>query len=792
MSKEYKQPKDKSGVSINEMEEYAGGCYPTREEAFKAVNDTQEYYVNELVKLLLSPVQEDMKEVFFTSDTGTGKTRMIGMLSQKMPDCCFFVTTLSRGSLDEQTHRALEKYKNVRVRGVAQLKSNTRLTSKSLEAELTAFAGGKKLIWIRDEGHQKTCKWRPVLDAMSYRIINFSATNSRDDIRTNFVDTIMLRTPEQQLGTPQDAIKKLMEIKRIHEHVKNYNPCALFRCTNDKILPHIISACKKYGLKYIDKRGNAENATTVEELCMDDNPYDVIITYQKFVEGIDIGRAHVIYIQNTPKNQKTTVQLIGRCRRNALWNRDAEKIGIDIYSESNRNLFDATKICYVYYNRDDTYIPRDENKNLLLPTISTVSVQELRVGATIYLKDGKMSSNGLHIAEAGKSSGKFIVATDPETGFNVLERVTNKYYPIGAYATHTFDYSNNGVVLPIRFYNKRKNNGDIIEQKMTLETWLSLKPKKVDYSYWQLWSGKYVKKKCYSVNYYGVEMFLPISENKDLPLYGYYPYTKIMNDKELAIIGIENFRYMQRENEDGEKELTLVEDTAVTSRLCGYTKLRRFIENKYSKQLNEAKPQLFSGKNDFGFTDGNLNKCLGYMVEYYSKYKVYGVEYLRPFTSIATHELGEDWSDGHALFACFLKYQDVMKRAFGDNVARCIISSDKMKDLIEKNYDNFIYRVVKMGTATAEFVKKNLDGVEKITFGDNIYDPRLSTEHLTALCDYIGKNTIIDIKAKNHIGETDVMQVLAYHYLSTKRSDLDVHNLIIYDATSGRSVTMHV
>ena len=764
------------------------GCYPTREEAVKVVNDTQEYYVNELVKLLLSPVQEDMKEVFFTSDTGTGKTRMIGMLSQKMPDCCFFVTTLSRGSLDEQTHRALEGYKNVRVRGVAQLKSNTRLTSKSLEAELTAFAGGKKLIWIRDEGHQKTCKWRPVLDEMSYRIINFSATNSRDDIRTNFVDTIMLRTPEQQLGTPQDAIEKLMEIKHIHEHVKNYNPCALFRCTNDKILPHIISACKKYGLKYIDKRGDAENATTVEELCMDDNPYDVIITYQKFVEGIDIGRAHVIYIQNTPKNQKTTVQLIGRCRRNALWNRDTEKIGIDIYSESNRNLFDATKICYVYYNRDDTYIPRDENKNLLLPTISTVSVQELRVGATIYLKDGKLSSNGLHIAEAGKSSGKFIVATDPETGFNVLERKTNKHLKLHTYETTTTFFSNSIATCNVKCY--KNNNKNIIDYAISMDDWLSSSPEKITHETYDFWAGKKRREKCYHVKIQNDDLYLPTTQNDNLPFYGYFPYTKIVNDKELAIIGIEDFRYVK---DSTNKKLIIKENTAVTQKIDKYSKLSRFIENKYDKQLQEAQNKLFNGKNNFKFTDNRLNDCLGYMVEYYSKSLVYGKEYLRPFTSIAMRDLGGNWrNDRHRVYACFLKYRDLMKKTFGGGIVNVLIKPKTMQELIEENSENFFNTVIELGTKTADFVKNTLKITSQLSFGDNIHDPNLSTEHISALCDYIDKNTIIDIKVKNNITRKDLLQILSYHYLSTKRSDLDIHTLIIYDATSGKNVTINL
>ena len=37
-----------------------------------------------------------------------------------------------------------------------------------------------------------------------------------------------------------------------------------------------------------------------------------------------------------------------------------------------------------------------------------------------------------------------------------------------------------------------------------------------------------------------------------------------------------------------------------------------------------------------------------------------------------------------------------------------------------------------------------------------------------------------------------IRQVLAYHYLSTKRSDLNIKRVIVYDATSGKSITVNI
>ena len=49
-----------------------------------------------------------------------------------------------------------------------------------------------------------------------------------------------------------------------------------------------------------------------------------------------------------------------------------------------------------------------------------------------------------------------------------------------------------------------------------------------------------------------------------------------------------------------------------------------------------------------------------------------------------------------------------------------------------------------------------------------------------------------DRKVKGYIDEKMVKQVLAYHYMSTKRSDLDIKNLIIFDALSQNFVKLNV
>ena len=53
-------------------------------------------------------------------------------------------------------------------------------------------------------------------------------------------------------------------------------------------------------------------------------------------------------------------------------------------------------------------------------------------------------------------------------------------------------------------------------------------------------------------------------------------------------------------------------------------------------------------------------------------------------------------------------------------------------------------------------------------------------------------DTILDVKVRNNIDERCIRQVLAYHYLSTKRSDLHINRVIVYDAVSDKAVVIKI
>ena len=107
----------------------------TKEEAFEEINKTQDFYVDELIKLISSPDYSSNKSLNFTSATGTGKTKMMSKLINRLPEYYFIITTLSKGQLHLQIRNSLLKdcnQTNFVVYGSADYRINSVLEAEDI------------------------------------------------------------------------------------------------------------------------------------------------------------------------------------------------------------------------------------------------------------------------------------------------------------------------------------------------------------------------------------------------------------------------------------------------------------------------------------------------------------------------------------------------------------------------------------------------------------------------------------------------------------------------------------
>lgn len=968
----------------------------TKKEALEEINQTQDFYVEKLISIIngIDKRFETLKEIDFTSPTGTGKTIMVAKLVKKLPDDFFVITSLSKGQLRFQIEKKLKSLvanDNFIVFGLNELTKKTILKEADI---VDILPKNRRIIWIRDEGHIATNRWQKVLKNRASHIVNLSATNKTNNgVQCNFCHTMMLRTVSQTMGTPEEALDKLIEVKKVHACVANYNPCALFRVIHDENLPRIISSCEERGLSYINI---TDENYDMSDLCLDGNKYDVIINKLKITEGIDLKRCHVIYMDSRPSNESTVVQVIGRARRNALfWRND-----IDIMSRANTNLLEQTRKCYVFYNVEKTEVGQNELGELTYSLCDTVSVEALKSGIDVYVNNGQLS-NGLHIIELKGKTGKFHINFDSDLkvnivnnkdfyetqstefnpyvidmskhGFNVQKIYVKpsivdlfaKYYPGGHDIRKELFYLYKRLAkkhvsatnvnywedfLEINNKSKQTESGKWLmfitqtdfrsltdnhfselsnEERIEAKRFSYLKDKtthlekinifkkfssdsyvSLDYDFLkyvekiecfntsiadgiadaistvhnvrQISSNRYLysihpltdflKEKglidlpslkhfvfsCNKKTFYGCSieywknMLFKIREFEQIDYYdskyvslkelnilckfgfgensirnyirgkyplvtkktvnyickmnyetmlcnwseksSYYiykndfyntfqPYTKIINDYEIASIGPDLMKYSNHR---------YVEDEPVTSKIVKYCKFNRFLTEKYSDVLERIKSEYFKEKNSFGF-DKKCNSCLGFCVEYYAKIKIYGEDDFKPFINEARKQVKKNGSDDSEIIrvrAAMIAYREEMKRCYGPTLAG-IIPSISVESLIDAKYSLFVAKVVELGNKTADFVASKLyDG--NFEHYKKRFDPNLSVNHISALCDFLNEDTIIDLKCTSSINEQHIKQVLAYHYLSTKRSDLRIKKLIIYDAPTDRSIEIHL
>ena len=916
------------------------------------VNQRQEFYVNKLVELVNDRLVRKVnanREVGFTSDTGTGKTRMIAMFINKMtsyyPNMVFMVSSLSRGGLGSQVRNQLnslcQEPRRFKFYSDAEIKAvGTRKTIQSAVSELVSQsrergAESSFLLWIRDEGHRATTALSRVFkEASSFFtrsvIVNVSATNSQSDVVCNFADTMMLRTPVQVHGKWGDALDKLEEIKKAHKKVPHYNPCAVFRCTNSDFCTQIEQECLERGLRV----ANIINDDFDMSLCDDDNEVDVIINKYKIVEGIDIRRAHVLYIDNAPKSEATKVQFIGRARRNALfWRTD-----IDIFDEVNYQLLEDTTKCFVYYNVIGSKVKQDDDGNLIFSPSNICSCEKFVPGSVLQVMNGSLP-NGLRVAELKGQTGQFTVLRDEKLGFNYVEPIGGNHY----YTERHQEYmrvitprveTRGGKILQINPSVEWAKKGERSRAMVTVDDILSAKemrnqwfpenyyyqlrcksikntecatavidsggfahileqlngwvpcvvvkePNKRRHSYKVLCTnvpkiaiymskvsrcnqykitgnlsftgeiGDYFNdyddakeyansfslntlkaKDCTSdvevshsglgslieadlyvgnvhvslsgrksepleiVSDINIRFLIDLLSNNDcaelnitpwtlsgcirdytispkvmkdfksklsdLHMYSCSSYNIIENDRELSLIGGDNYCLTG--------DFFLSEHKGATYLVSHDTKTRQFIEQKYASILCQVHQLSMKSKSvEYGFPT-SLNKVLGYCVEYYAKYMLYGKEYIREELKKVVED--ENLSEEQALsptatvLACLEKYRADVASVYGAYLLE-IVPRIKLSVILKEAGQRFVQEVISQANVAVSYLNKYSGTLQE-------HDYAFVTEHIVGLADFLNKEHIFDLKCTGKFSSTHVKQICLYHYLSTKRSDLEI------------------
>ncbi len=347
----------------------------------QAVKNVQNGAVNDLE----AKIKGSKRELTFRAPTGSGKTYMMAdfmnRILQQRSDIVFLVSTLSKGDLAGQNYEKFQEYTtsgmfsalkpyliNTEVSGEESLfipvdynvyvlprdlyKKNGKLMQGAmhnflLEMTNELFGQKKKIYLIKDECHQATNNLDDISSTFFEKVINFSATpklsrgqvpdiaiTDEEAVNAKLIKRVELN---EDYDVPvEDAIEKLIEIKKDYNNLLQTHPCLIIQISNGlqatkewerKIKPALDKHQELKWMLIIDKNGgDCDTNDDVKKKLpvsrwrdyakLPNSTIDIVIFKLVISEGWDIPRACMLYQVRDTQSKQLDEQVMGRVRRN--------------------------------------------------------------------------------------------------------------------------------------------------------------------------------------------------------------------------------------------------------------------------------------------------------------------------------------------------------------------------------------------------------------------------------------------------------------------------------------------
>ena len=342
---------------------------------------------NSAVEKLVALTRTNAKKVYtFRAPTGSGKTYMMAdymnhllqVNPQDNSSVVFLVSSLSKSDLAKQNYDKFCEYRdnngfanlnpyliNSDISGEERLhipadynvyllprdlyeKGARLMTSGAMLNFLyeLKFASGKKIVWIKDEGHIAANNLEEIADTFFDLTVNFSATPKLS--RGQYPDVEIADAEAEQCkliktvvcgeddDTVEDALKQFEEIKSQYRNLLDVNPCMIIQISNkqkaeeeltNEILPALNAHPDLKWMLIVDKSTDCDTNDVFKAKKLPVSQWknyargnlsniDVIIFKMVISEGWDIPRACMLYQTRNSRSKQLDEQVMGRVRRN--------------------------------------------------------------------------------------------------------------------------------------------------------------------------------------------------------------------------------------------------------------------------------------------------------------------------------------------------------------------------------------------------------------------------------------------------------------------------------------------
>lgn len=231
-----------------------------------------------------------------------------------------------------------------------------------------------------------------------------------------------------------------------------------------------------------------------------------------------------------------------------------------------------------------------------------------------------------------------------------------------------------------------------------------------------------------------------------------------------------------------------------------YGKLYKFINDRYKNELLYAIDMITKTKTNNHFFNKNsiskkIKKCMNYIVKYYIKYLMYGKQYIEPFYDISLHKFNSLKEGKYSkidveIYAICLCYKSHMNEFYGANTDRLIPTLSELEILeLPCEIKDKIKVIAEKGLNTImPIIHSN-----QFQNGSLILCPHMGNRNiLHGVADIVTETSIIQMTLSENIKQEDLYKGFALHFLSTKRYDLQITNVIFLNLNTNKIINVKI
>lgn len=229
-----------------------------------------------------------------------------------------------------------------------------------------------------------------------------------------------------------------------------------------------------------------------------------------------------------------------------------------------------------------------------------------------------------------------------------------------------------------------------------------------------------------------------------------------------------------------------------------YGKLNKYVQNHYREELLYATDMLRNPTNVFLKKESlpkKLKVCINFIAKYYLKYLIYGKVYIEPFYNMAVENFkvfgyGTYSEVDIEIYAIYLCYRYHMHEFYGVYIERLIPTLSEREVIeIPNEIKEKIKQIAQIGlTIIMPVILKEQNTKKSLILSPHMGNPNI----MHGVADIVTETSIVQLILADNIKQEDLYKGFALQFLSTRRYDLKIKNVVFYNINTSQIIKVPI